>query len=87
MSVIYSEKKRNRSRHRRRNSDSGLDFKDAKDLQEEYEALQRTLLHDDLDLFSNIIRSPDMKYFLVQNDLDYDLFRDSVRYTRFDFLM
>ena len=63
-----------------------LDFKDAKDLQEDYETLQKAIFNEEIDLFSEIIRSSDMKYFLVQNDLDYNLFRDSVRFQRVEFI-
>jgi hypothetical protein len=63
-----------------------LDFKDAKDLQEDYEILQKAIFNEEIELFSEIIHSSDMKYYLVQNDLDYNLFRDSVRFQRTEFI-
>ena len=70
----------------RTKEDGLLDFKDAEDLQEDYETLQKAIFNEELDVFSDIIKSSDMKYFLVQNDLDYNLFRDSVRFQRVEFI-
>jgi hypothetical protein len=85
---IPAEGRRKRARSIRKNRDegNGLDFKEAKDLQEDYETLLRAIASEEIDLFSDIIRSSDMKYFLVHNDLDYNLFRDSVRFQRLEFI-
>jgi hypothetical protein len=41
---------------------------------------------DDLQTFIELIRSADVKYYLVQNDLDFSLYRDIVRFKKLDFL-
>lgn len=85
-SATDNKKKRSRSMRKSKEDISGVNFKDAKDLQEDYEILQRTILNEELEVFSEIIRSSDMKYFLVHNDLDYSLFRDCVRFQRVEFI-
>lgn len=79
-------RKRLKNLGKKQEESNGLDFKEAKDLQEDYETLLRAIASEELELFSEIIRSSDMKYFLVHNDLDYNLFRDSVRFQRIEFI-
>ena len=79
-------RKRVKNLGKKQEESNGLDFKEAKDLQEDYETLLRAIASEELELFSEIIRSSDMKYFLVHNDLDYNLFRDSVRFQRIEFI-
>jgi hypothetical protein len=80
MSQSVGDGKRRRTRSMRKTREEpGLDFKDAKDLQEDYDLLIKAISHQDIESFSDIIKSSDMKYFLVHNDLDYSLFRECVR--------
>jgi hypothetical protein len=79
-------KRKTRSKSMRKSRDAGLNFKETNDLQEEYEQLLTSIQQDDLENFEEIIKSSDMKYFLIHNDLDYDLYKFSVKYGRYNFM-
>lgn len=66
--------------------ESGIDFKDIKDLMEEYENILKSIEEDDFDTVIYLIRSSDMKYFLVQNDLDYNIFRRCITKKKVNFI-
>jgi hypothetical protein len=54
--------------------DKGFTFKDVSDLQKEYEKVLDIIANDTGEKISSIINNSDLKYYLINNDLDYILF-------------
>jgi hypothetical protein len=81
-----SKLKKRKKSMRKNKEEVDLNFKEANDLQNEFETLERSIMYGDIEQFSNIIRSSDMKYFLVHNDLDYTLFRECLRLQKINFI-
>ena len=63
---------------------TNIDFRDAKDLQDDYEYIIKCIQEDEIDQMLNLIISSDMKYFLIHNDLDYNIFRACIVFKKVD---
>jgi hypothetical protein len=57
-----------------------------KDLQEDYEKLLQLVEDGGYEKFTDLIVSSDIKYFLVHNDLDYNLFKKSLKFQRIEYI-
>jgi hypothetical protein len=75
----------NTSKEKERETEN-LNFKETEDLMEEYKNLIKSIMDNDLQNVLHLIRSSDMKYFLVHNDLDYNLFKYCVKFKRQTFI-
>lgn len=78
--------RRNSKKSENKSSDGNLDldFKDAKDLQEDYEKIINCIQNDEIQDMLNLMNNSDMKYFLLYNDLDYSIFRSLIIFKRYD---
>jgi len=60
------------------------DYPNAVQLQNEYEFVLKSIIHNEISEIVNIIGSSDMKYYLLNNDLDYQLFRTCIIHEQSD---
>lgn len=63
---------------------TNIDWRDANDLQDDYEFIIHCIQDDEIAEMLNLIGSSDMKYFLIVNDLVYNIFRACIIFKRFD---
>jgi hypothetical protein len=83
--VERSKKRKATSRKQNKPVDNDF-FKDTKDLQNEYELILRRIENPDSESLKDLTSNSDMKYFLLHNDLDYNVFRTCIRWKRIDFI-
>jgi len=60
------------------------DFPNSSQLQIDYEYILKFIKEKEISEIVNIIGSSDMKYFLINNDLDYNLFRSCIIFEQSD---
>ncbi len=82
--MSYDNKRRKSRKTIKKNSedDNGLDFKESGDLMKEFDELKECIEENRIEDFQIILMGVGMKYFLTQNDLDYDLFKHCIKFQR-----
>lgn len=79
------QKSRSKSMRKSKNrptTENKINFKDAEDLQKEYDTMLRSIEEDSCESIRYIISGSDMKFYLEQNDLDYQLFKVCIHYQK-----
>jgi hypothetical protein len=86
--MSYDNKKRKSRKTFKKNidEDNGLDFKESGDLIKDFEELKQCIEEDRIEEFHGILMGVGIKYFLTQNDLDYDLFKHCIKFKRERFI-
>jgi hypothetical protein len=62
-------------------------FKDAKTLQKEFEDKKKEIEEGSCGTLFDFINSNDMRYFLLQNELDYVLYKTCIQYENIELIM
>jgi hypothetical protein len=86
MSNIERSKKKKATNRKPNKPDANEFFKETKDLQKEYELILHRIQSPDSETLKDLTSNSDMKYFLLHNDLDYDVFRTCIKFKRIDFI-
>lgn len=72
-----------------RKKEEGIDIttvKEKKTLEEDYSVLKQCIINGSLEKFKNILSNQDNKWYLENNDLDYELFIQAIIYSRSEFI-
>jgi hypothetical protein len=85
MNIERSKKKKKTSQKSSKDVNSDV-FKDTKDLQSEYELMLKRIEDPESESLKDLASNSDMKYFLMHNDLDYNVFRTCIKNRRLDFI-
>jgi hypothetical protein len=84
---MHYERTKKKKASRKTNKDVNTDFfKDAKDLQNEYELILARIENPGSESLKDLTSNSDMKYFLLHNDLDYNVFRTCIKWKRIDII-
>jgi hypothetical protein len=62
-------------------------FKDAKTLQKEFEDKKKEIEEGTCSTLFDFINSNDMRYFLLQNELDYVLYKTCIQHENIELIM
>ena len=73
-----------KSEQKSNESNLELDFRDTKDLQDDYEKIIQLIQNDEIPAMLSLMNNSDMKYFLLHNDLDYNIFRSLLKCKRYE---
>ncbi len=79
-------KKKKNSIKKTPEEDDGLDYKESGVLLKEYEELKECIENNLLVNFKMILNGLGIKYFLTQNDLDYEIFKHCIKFKREKFI-
>ena len=81
--VVHGKNSKRYSRVKKK--EEGIDIstvKEKKTLEEDYAILKQCIINGSLDRFKEILSNQDNKWYLENNDLDYELFIQAIIYSR-----
>lgn len=86
--VVHGKNSKRYSRVKKK--EEGIDIstvKEKKTLEEDYAILKQCIINGSLDRFKEILSNQDNKWYLENNDLDYELFIQAIIYSRREFIL